>query len=268
MADKMWSSVPTSSLRDASVTWSLRASHSTIARAREVALRCGLPLSDRGEATSGVVIVVENAGAYALLDGHRFVSHPGMGLLRVRRFAEGERFDQLLKAAGVKEGDRVLDATFGFGQDALVLAAAVGDTGHVTAVEASPILTALALAGMPHWPSPCDAISARIDLRNADHATFLAEADERSFDVVVFDPMFRHPKAAAPGFELLRSAADSTPLSIETVQRARRVARRLVVVKDAWPGRELERLGLEKLGVRPYRTTAFLFGVAAAIPES
>lgn len=264
MTDKTGNFLPTALPQQACVTWSLRATDATIERARKVAALCRLPSVERGAATGNVVVVVENAGAYVLFNGRRFLSHPGMGLLRVRRMAAGDRFDHLLKASGVKEGDQVLDATFGLGQDALVLAAAAGGTGKVTAVEASPVLTALALAGMPHWPEPAEALAARIDLRNADHATFLAQAPERSFDVVVIDPMFRHPKAAQPGFDLLRSLADDAPLSVETLQRARHVARRLVVVKDAWPGKELKRLGLEILGVKPSRTAAFLFGVATA----
>ena len=249
---------------DACVTWSVHADAATIARAREVAARAGLEARPRPEATTRAVVVVEKHGAHAVLDRDRFDSHPGMGLVRVRRLRRGDPNDQLLKAAGVREGDSVLDATFGFGQDALVLAWAVGETGRVTALEGSPALAALAVAGMPYWHEPGAELSRRIDLRCVDHARFLAEAEERSYDVVLFDPMFRHPKAAAPGFELLRSLADARPLSLEAVERARRVARRLVVVKDAWPGRELERLGLEKVGVRPFRTTAFLFGVAPA----
>lgn len=251
---------------DACVTWSVHADRDTIARAHEVARASGLEARPRDQATTRAVIVVEKHGAHAVLDGHRYDSHPGMGLVRVRRYRRGDRFDQLLKATGVTEGDQVLDATFGFGQDALMLACAAGETGRVTALEHSPVLCALAIAGMPHWHPPGAEIARRIDLRRAEHAEVLATLPDRSYDVVVFDPMFRHPKAAAPGFELLRTLADPTPLSMQAVEQARRVARRRVVVKDAWPGRELERLGLEKLGVRPSRTAAFLFGATSALP--
>ena len=44
--------------------------------------------------------------------------------------------------------------------------------------------------------------------------------------MVVFDPMFRHARAAAPGFDLLRRLADARPLSRGALDRARRVARR------------------------------------------
>lgn len=251
---------------DACVTWSVHADRDTIARAHEVAAAAGLEARPRRSTLPRAVIVVEKHGAHAVLDGHRYDSHPGMGLVRVRRYRRGDRFDQLLKATGVGEGDTVLDATFGFGQDALVLACAAGETGRVTALEHSPVLAALAIAGMPHWHPPGNELAQRIDLRHANHTEVLAQLPDRSYDVVVFDPMFRHPKAAAPGFELLRTLADPTPLSAQAVEQARRVARRRVVVKDAWPGRELERLGLEKLGVRPSRTAAFLFGVVPALP--
>jgi hypothetical protein len=65
--------------------------------------------------------------------------------------------------------------------------------------------------------------------------------------VVVFDPMFRHARAQDPSFELVRRLCDPVPLSPEALARARRVARRCVVVKDGAPGWDLARLGLAPL---------------------
>jgi hypothetical protein len=59
--------------------------------------------------------------------------------------------------------------------------------------------------------------------------------------------MFRHPRAATPGFALLRRLADSRPLAREALDRARRVARRGVLVKDGTPGWDLARLGVAPL---------------------
>ena len=69
----------------------------------------------------------------------------------------------------------------------------------------------------------------------------------RSFDVIVFDPMFRHARAEPAGFDLVRRLADPRPLSKESLARARRVARRWVLVKDGAPGWDLARLGLTPL---------------------
>ena len=82
---------------------------------------------------------------------------------------------------------------------------------------------------------------------HADHAAWLADAPARSFDVVVFDPMFRHARAEPGGFDVIRRLADPRPLSPEALARARRVARRWVVVKDGAPGWDLTRLGLTPL---------------------
>lgn len=249
---------------DACVTWSVHADRATRARARDIAERCGLMVCERAEVGHRTAIVVEKQGAYALREGESFRSHPGMGLLRVRRLLAGDPHDQLLNVAGIRDGEHVLDATFGFGQDALVLAWAAGANGRVTALESSRTLAALAFAGMPYWAEPGAELGRRIDLRHADHAVFLERAPDRSFDVVVFDPMFRRPKAAAPGFDFLRTVANDQALSPEIVAQARRVARRLVVLKDAVPGRELDRLGFKKEAVRLSRTATFLFGTLPA----
>lgn len=250
---------------DGCVTWSIHADRATKSRARAIAEACGLVACERKEVGGRTAIVVEKQGAYALHEGEPFRSHPGMGLLRVRRLIAGERFEQLLNVADVRPGDRVLDATFGFGQDALVLAWAVGAQGRVTALESSPLLAALAYAGLPHWASPGGELAERIDLRWSEHGEFLSRAPDRSFDVVVFDPMFRRPKAAAPGFSFLRAVANERPLTQDVLMHARRVARRLVVVKDAVPGRELDRLGLRKDTVRLSQTATFLFGTLPAL---
>jgi hypothetical protein len=87
----------------------------------------------------------------------------------------------------------------------------------------------------------------RIEVRVGDHETALASLPDRSFDAVVFDPMFRHARAEPAGFDLLRRLADPRPLSRAALDRACRVARRRVVVKDGAPGWDLARLGLAPL---------------------
>ena len=51
----------------------------------------------------------------------------------------------------------------------------------------------------------------RVEVRHADHAEFLARAGPGSFDVVVFDPMFRHARAEPGGFDVVRAAVRSPP---------------------------------------------------------
>ncbi len=236
------------------VTTPFDPSPAALARARDAAARHGVPFAVRGRlslaevAERAAVDALLVLGAHAALwaDGVEERWHPGMGALRARRLVTGERVtaDPFLAAARLREGDAVLDATLGLGADALVAAEAVGPDGSVLGLESSRALAAWAGEGFARLPGPA---AARVRVECADHATWLAAAPERSVDVVLFDPMFRHARRGAPGFDVVRRLADPRPLSRESLDRARRVARRGVLVKDGTPGWDLARLGLAPL---------------------
>ncbi len=225
-------------------------------RARSVAARSGVPCLEReGRALPALAseagveaLLVLGREAVLWLEGRRRRYHPGMGALRARRLLSGERgrptVDSFLAAAELRPGDSVLDCTLGLGADALVSAAAVGERGRVVGLEASPLLAAFVEEGLRLHPHPA---AGRVEVRRADHGAFLAACPERSFEVVVFDPMFRHPRAQGPSFDLVRRLCDPRPLAPEALARARKVARRCVVVKDGAPGWDLARLGLAPL---------------------
>lgn len=211
------------------------------------AARAGRPLAAVAAASGAAALLVLSRRRAALwLEGAEHPWRPGMAALRVKRLLAGERrtVDGFLAAAALRPGDAVLDATLGLGMDALVAAAAVGPAGRVLGAEASPALAALVAEGLR-----CSGLepAARIEVVSREAGALLAELPARSFDVVVFDPMFRHGRAAAPAFDLVRRLADPRPLAPETLERARRVARRWVVVKDGTPGWDLARLGLTPL---------------------
>jgi hypothetical protein len=86
--------------------------------------------------------------------------------------------------------------------------------------------------------------NANIEVRLADHRTVLAALAPRSFDVVLLDPMFSLGGKAQPSFALLRRAASALRVEGTTLAAARRVARRVVLVKAARYGQELKALGL------------------------
>jgi 16S rRNA (guanine1516-N2)-methyltransferase len=246
------------------ITTSLRPSAAEEEEARAAAARHGLPYAPRGgrglDATLGAAradaaLVLSRTAAILVAPGgeaRRWSS--GMGALRAKRLrafaapggagpAAADR-DPFLEAAALREGDAVLDCTLGLGADALVAATAVGGNGRVVGVEGSPILAAWVAEGLRRLP---DEAAARIEVRAGDHAAILDALPERSFDVVVFDPMFRHARSEPGGFDLVRRLADARPLSAPTLARARRVARRCVIVKDGAPGWDLVRLGLVPL---------------------
>jgi hypothetical protein len=205
------------------------------------------------------VLVLGSARA-DLFDGARaFRASAGMGFLRLVRAQKGEA-DPLTTAAGLRPGDRVLDATLGLAQDALV--AAEVTRAPVLGFEASSILSAFVVAALRRLPAAASEAAARVEVRCADHRAALRELPSRSFDVVFLDPMFRAAQEANPLFDLLRRHGEHAPLEPETLGEARRVARRGVLVKDAAPGAELTRLDLVPLPSR--RTARVVFGWAPA----
>ena len=243
------------------VTTPLRPSPTEEREAREAAARHALPYAPRGHASLPAALAAAGAeGALVLSSRDAILTaggasqrwSAGMGLIRMKRTLarlEGRPVsptdrDPFLEAAGIRPGDSVLDATLGLGADALVAAAACGPAGRVVALEGSPVLAAWVAEGLRRL----DAEPARrIEVRAGDHLVALAALPARSFDLVVFDPMFRHARAQPGGFDLVRTLADARPLRPEAVAEARRVARRAVVVKDGAPGWDLARLGLTPL---------------------
>jgi hypothetical protein len=246
---------------DLAITTPLRPAPAEEAAARAAAARYGVPYAPRGRRALETVRVGSGADALLVLsarkaslavEGEEHRWSAGMGMLRAKREDRRRRGDDtamfdrdpFLDAAGIREGDAVLDCTAGLGADALVAAVAVGPGGRVLGVESSLALAAWVSEGLLRLEHEA---ARRIEIRAGDHAELLASLPDRSFDVVVFDPMFRHARAEPGGFDLVRRLADPRPLAREVLVRARRVARRWVVVKDGAPGWDLARLGLTPL---------------------
>ena len=179
--------------------------------------------------------------------------HPGMAFQRIRRLTQGLA-DPLVEAGNLQPGQRILDATLGFGQDALVAASVVGTTGAVTALEASPVLSAFADEGLPTCvlPSGVDLDIAKVvTVHHAEAITWLAATDER-FDVALLDPMFARPKRAHPSFATLRRHALHVPLT-DALLRAALDRAALVVAKLDHPA-SLDVLSTRPVSVRRTRS--------------
>ena len=234
------------------VTTSGQPPEALVARAREAARAWGLPfLPRRRKAPLGpllahaadALLVFEREGV-SLCDAlGSFFFNPGMAHLRRLRILAGQRDDALLRVTELRAGDHVLDCTLGLGQDALVAALAVGPTGRVVALEKSLALYAVVSEGLKAYASGPEARA--VEAVHADAREYLRGLPARAFDVVCFDPMFEKPTKAQPGFELLRRFAEHAPLLPETLEEARRVARRWVVVKGAKHSEDLRKLGLQ-----------------------
>jgi 16S rRNA (guanine1516-N2)-methyltransferase len=234
------------------VTTSGKPEDSLVARARAAARAWGLPFIPRRkkepihpllESAAEALIVFEREGV-SLWDGEgSFSFNPGMAHLRRLRILSGQRDDAFIRVAELRAGDHVLDCTLGLGQDALVAALVVGPSGRVVALEKSFPLYAVVSEGLEAYdygPESC-----RVETVHADSHAYLRSLPSGSFDIVFFDPMFEKPKKSQPAFEMLRRFAEHAPLTPETLEEARRVARRWVVVKGAKYSEDLKKLGLE-----------------------
>lgn len=165
---------------------------------------------------------------------HPLFFHPSMAAQRIEREARGDR-DRLLRVAGVRRGDVVIDATVGLASDALVFAHAVGPSGRVVGLE-----EAWLLATMLQVVQRCDSrtyrdagdLLRRVEIHHVSHLAWLQAQPSDSADVVYFDPMFRTPAEASASLAPLRPFASPRPLSSAAIEEAKRVARRCVVVKE------------------------------------
>ena len=167
--------------------------------------------------------------------------------------------DTLVRAANLRPGDRVIDATLGLGADALIAAQAT--RARVLAFEKSGVLAAFTQAalrrpgGGPELRKAALDAGERIDIQVGDHLELLKRQPDRSAEVVLFDPMFRSQVLSQPVFQVVRAHAERAPLSLEAIAQARRVATRGVLIKDSPRGAELKRLGIETVYAR-----RFLYG--------
>ena len=180
--------------------------------ARELAEKFGLeaqPRADRVipelvEAAGGApVLILGKARADLVHRGRAYRASVGMGFLRLVRARQGE-VDPLVRAAELRAGDHVLDATLGLAGDALVAAHATET--KVFGLEASPVLAAFVTAGLRRLLVPGQVAAARIEVRCADHRAALREMPDRSVDVVLLDPMFRSAGESGALFEIGRAS--------------------------------------------------------------
>lgn len=177
-----------------------------------------------------------------------FFFHPGLSVVRIKRLIRGDN-DIMIETCQLKPGDSFLDCTLGLAADAIVASYAVGAEGKVVGVESQSMIACLVSEGLQaveEFPE-LDQAAKQIEVWQGHHEDFLASLPDRSFDVVYFDPMFRAGIAESPSLQQLRNYANPLPLSVESIEHAKRVARRRVVVKERKDSGEFERLGLTVL---------------------
>ena len=177
------------------------------------------------------VIVLEKDGPRIHSEHGTFAYHPGMAEIRVQQLLRGAP-DHLLRALDLHSGSRVLDCTLGLASDAAVAACVAGPTGRVVGLEASLLLHFAVQHGLAHYECKTPLLTAalrRVEAVHAVAAEYLATCAPNSFDVVYFDPMFRHPVQGSKAMEALRPLSLEEPLARSTVELALKVAPRVVI---------------------------------------
>jgi len=193
------------------------------------------------------LVVATKEGPQIFSEEGKLFYHPGMSVLRLQKLLHGER-DNFVDACELKAGSRILDATLGFASDAAIASYVVGNAGCVQGLEASKPLWFLVTEGLQNYVSEDVELNKaleRIKTLCAEAGTYLKTLDADSFDVVYFDPMFRHPVNLSSNMKPIRPVAYMQPLNKETLAEALRVAP-LVVVKERTP-RVLRELGIKEL---------------------
>jgi len=214
------------------VTWSgddgLKAPAETLAR--ELALPC--VATPGGEFDLLLVLTherLELRDARNARVGPVYADHAGLDL---RPYGRNLSRRQPLARAFGKKAHTVVDATAGYGQDALLLAL-MGF--RVTAIERSGVIAALARDGLRRFEADTAvSLSNRLRLVTGDARTLLTALPQRP-DAVYLDPMFppkrRKSAAASKEMRLLRELVGDDPDAPELLDTARAVARERVVVK-------------------------------------
>ncbi|MDY6303571.1 MAG: class I SAM-dependent methyltransferase [Succiniclasticum sp.] len=224
------------------VTTSAKADARLDGEARSWASLFGVPYVPRGKgvtlpsllAKTGVdalLVATETGPRVHTAEGTLFY-HPGLGTVRWQRVALRGEKDNFLEAMDLRPGQRVLDCTVGLAADALLASHAVGPGGEVTGLEASPLLWFLSSRGVQTYVGKFPALTEdlrRVTIHRTEAADYLQSLPADRYDVVYFDPMFRHPVRRSSAMQPLRPLAYGGALTREVVREALRVAPRVVV---------------------------------------
>jgi 16S rRNA (guanine1516-N2)-methyltransferase len=166
--------------------------------------------------------------------GTEYFFHPNLFQVRAYNLEHGGR-DHFLEAAQLGPGDSILDCTLGFACEASLAALTVGASGNVTGLESVPELALVTRMGVQSFTLHSAKLTAtlrRVQVVTADAQEYLPLCAENSVDVVYFDPFFEHRLSGSEtSMTPLFVFGNPAPLEAATVEEARRVARRRVVIK-------------------------------------
>lgn len=174
-------------------------------------------------------VVVERGGVKVMWADGSFRYHPGLAIYKVGT----PQSNPFLRALAPRWGDRTLDLTLGFGRDALLVADRT--EAPVVGYEVNPIIalvTALGVADIGRtrrFRRP----ARRLRVHRGDGLRAAGLMATRSFDLVLYDPLFPSPVKGATDMEFLHRVQAPEPFDVEQLRLASSVARRRVVIR--WP---------------------------------
>jgi 16S rRNA (guanine1516-N2)-methyltransferase len=237
------------------------ASHSTPAlreRAEQVAIELSAPVVPRHqeplakfftqmpEATRAIVVQKDRL-LLVHKDGVEFFYHPNLGYLRLSNYLQGQN-DWLLAAAEVQPTDAILDCTLGYAGEATLFATQVGDTGEVHGIEGIPELGIIVREGLQTTQTQQVKINEAMRrvkvVHLGHHLEYLQTCPDKRYDIVYFDPFFDVDVDKPGTLNALRFFGDHRPLTLESVNEAKRVARRFVIIKAGKWSHQLETFGI------------------------
>lgn len=199
--------------------------------------RAGLSLPDLCAASNANRLLIVGADRLRLRDratDTEYFFHPNLFQVRASNILRGAP-DHFLIATQLKPGDSLLDCTLGFASEASLAALVVGETGQVTGLESVPELALVTRVGIQSFTLGSKQLTAalrRVRLVTADSRAYLLSCLDHSVDVVYFDPFFEHRLSGSEvSVSPLFVFGNPAPLDAATVEQARRVARRRVVIK-------------------------------------
>jgi hypothetical protein len=251
------------------ITTCLRPDNSIINRAIEVSKdldstfvkRNELSISEMHREFNMPILVVgkKRLELFPLNSTEPFFFHPNSAVFRIRRLLNGEH-DPFCDACSLQEGDSILDCTLGLASDSIVASFKVGENGQVIGLEKNKTIAYLVKEGMKtdsqnieNWHD----ILNRIEVCNIDHLSYLKEQKDKSIDVIYFDPMFQEEINESNGIKKIKSLAEYDSIMEETIEEAKRVGRKRVVLKDHFRSDRFKKYGFKQL-IR--KSSQFHFG--------
>ena len=257
---------------DLIVTTSHKPDASLTARAAWFAQELGCALAGRHAEGMPVVfgrypeaqkaLIVQSA-RLLLVDrvGHEVFFHPNLGALRLRNLLRGHP-DYLQLAMQLVPGESVLDCTLGHAGEATLCAFLVGETGEVHGIEGSRELGIVTREGLRVFETENRIINAamrRIQVVHlGHHLEFLKACPDKRYDVVYFDPFFDVAvDMTEETMGALKAFGDHSVLTLEAITQAKRIARRLVVVKTARWSELLAELGITEFVGAKHRRVVY-----------